>query len=755
MKKYFIKKYIYIVWLLLAAVTANAQQMVNGRVLEKDDNGKLVPVQGAIVFWANTTINTTTDSIGNFSIVYSEGNKRLVTAATGYKNDTLEVLIEKANPLTIVLQQDDTYTIGEVLVEGEGKGITIDRLNPIKANIMTEKELFKAACCNLSESFETNPAVDVVYSDAITGAKQIQMLGLAGIYTQITTENLPGVRGLAAPYGMGYLPGTWIESIQVTKGVGSVANGYESITGQINAEMRKPEGKDKLFANVYANNQGRYEGNLVLGQNVGKNWATGLLLHASTLSHHVDQNKDGFLDMPTGSQLSAINRWNFNNGKTLESQLGVKALIEDKESGQVTNHHGGHNLYKVRLKTERFEVFGKTGYVFKSEKYKSFGLMWNALTHNQQSQFGGNRHNARQQSVYANLIYQSIFGNTHHKYRGGISFLHDNYTEEIAFMDSTSFTTGRVETVPGAFFEYTWAVTEKWMIVSGLRGDFHNQFGFFATPRIHARYDAGSGTVLHFMAGRGQRTANIFAENMQLFATSRQFVLPANWQSKYAYGLQPEVAWNMGVSLTTEIKIGHRYATLEADAFRTEFVNQVVVDLDNTARQVSFYNLNGKSFANSAQVQFTYEPIRRLETRVAYRYYDVKTQYQSGLLQKYLQSPHRAFINVAYKTKSKWMFDVTASWFGSKRLPSTAANTEEYKLPTRSPSFVVVNAQITKTIGKKWDVYAGCENLFDYRQTHLIINPENPTSQYFDASIIWGPIQGRMVYVGARFRMKK
>lgn len=755
MKKTIVKKYIYILVLALATIPASAQQAVHGTVLEKDEKGKQVPLAYATVHWANSPTGTLTDSAGKFKISWDGKQQLLVFAAMGYVNDTLKVTPENMHQLHMVLSPNAATTTDEVIIDGESKATTIDRLNPIKANIMTEKELFKAACCNLSESFETNPAVDVVYSDAITGAKQIQMLGLAGIYTQITTENLPGVRGLAAPYGMGYVPGTWIESIQVTKGVGSVANGYESITGQINAELRKPEGKDRVFANAYANNQGRYEGNLVVGQKLSKALSTGLMMHASTLSHHIDQNKDGFMDMPTGSHYSIVNRWNYNNGKTLEGQWGIKALTDDKESGQISNTHGGHNLYRVRIKTERFEVFGKTGYVFKSEKYKSFGLMWSALTHNQQSQFGLNRHNARQQSVYANLIYQSIFGNTHHKYRGGISFLHDNYTEEISFMDTSTFTTGRVETVPGAFFEYTWTVTEKWMIISGLRGDYHNQFGFFATPRIHARYDAGSGTVLHFMAGRGQRTANIFAENMQLFATSRQFVLPANWQRNYAYGLQPEVAWNMGISLTTEIKIGHRYATLEADAFRTEFVNQVVVDLDNTARQVAFYNLNGKSFANSAQVQFTYEPIRRLETRVAYRFYDVKTQYQSGLLQKYLQSPHRAFINVAYKTKSKWMFDVTASWFGSKRLPSTAANTEEYKLPTRSPSFVVVNAQITKTIGKKWDVYAGCENLLDFRQTRLIVNPENPASQYFDASMIWGPIQGRMVYVGARFRMKK
>ncbi len=760
----FYKKRYFLLVLISALISSAtfAQHMVKGVVLQENDKGDFIPIPFAKVYWANTDVGVETNEDGVFSIKHEQNRKYLVVSSIGLVSDTLEVTHENMNNLRIILKNQTELKLEEVIVTGETKGISLDRLNPIKASIMNEKELFKAACCNLSESFETNPAVDVTYTDAVTGAKQIQMLGLAGIYTQINTENLPGVRGLNSIHGLSHIPGTWVESIQVTKGIGTVVNGYESMTGQINTELRKPEGKDRIFANVYANQQGRYEGNLVVAQKLNKTWSTALLMHSSARTVKLDQNNDGFMDMPQGYQHNIINRWKFNTHKGLEGQIGVKALVESRFGGQM-GFNGesqlnslANGVYGVNLYAERFEAFGKTGYVFPKKKYKSIGFVWSALNHNQQSFFGANKHNAREQSVYANLIYQSIIGSTNHKFRTGVSFLHDIYREEVLLQNPGITTSvGRVENVPGVFYEHTWTVSESWMVIGGIRGDYHNIFGFFATPRLHARYDAGDGTVIHLTAGQGRRTANIFAENMQLLASSRQFILPNQWQTEPAYNLQQEVAWNMGVSLTTDVKIGRRYATLEVDVFRTQFENQIVVDLDNSSQQASFYNLQGQSFANSAQVQLTYTPIRRFDVKAAYRYYDVQTDYQSGRLQRYLLSPHRAFINGQYKTKSKWAFDVTASWFASKRLPTTANNPEEFRMGDKSPSFFVINTQITKTLGKKWDVYIGAENLLDFRQERLIVNPNQPFGNNFDASIVWGPVQGRMIYVGARFRLKK
>lgn len=749
-------------FIALLSTTSFAQHMVKGVILEETDKGEFVPMPFAKVYWATTDIGVITNEDGVFSIEHKEQYTLLVVSAIGFISDTLTVTHKNIDELRIILKVKGELKLEETTVKGKIRGTTIKRLDPIKSSIMNKKELFKAACCNLSESFETNPSIDVTYTDAVTGAKQIQMLGLAGMYTQINTENLPGVRGLNSIHGLAHIPGSWVQSIQVTKGIGTVVNGYESMTGQINTELRKPEGKDQVFANVYGNHQGRYEGNLVLAHDLNKTWSTALMLHSSTRTLKLDQNNDGFMDMPQGYQHNVINRWKFNTHKGLEGQIGVKALVESRFGGQMDYSGEGQlnslskGVYGVNLYAERFEVFGKTGYVFPKKKYKSIGFVWSALTHTQNSFFGGNKHNAREQSIYANLIYQSIIGTTRHKFRTGVSFLHDIYREEVLLQNpGVTNNVGRVENVPGVFYEHTWTVNESWMVIGGIRGDYHNIFGFFATPRLHARYDAGNGSVLHLTAGQGRRTANIFAENMRLLASSRQFILPNQWQTQPAFNLQQEVAWNMGASFTTDVKIGRRYATIELDVFRTQFENQVVVDLDNSSQQVSIYNLQGQSFANSAQVQFTYSPIRRLDIKAAYRYYDVQTDYQSGRLQRYLLSPHRAFINAEYKTKSKWAFDVTASWFGPKRLPTTANNPEELQMGNESPSFFVVNTQITKTLSKKWDVYVGAENLLDFRQDRLIVDPTQPFGNNFDASIVWGPVQGRMIYIGARFRLKK
>lgn len=756
-------RHLLVVLLIITFNQTNyAQHMVKGVVMEETDKGEFIPLPYAKVYWANSDIGVITDSSGIFSIEHIEKYSQLVVSFVGYISDTLEVNHQNLNDLRVVLRVRKELKLEEVTVSEESKSIKIRRLDPIKANIMEEKELFKAACCNLSESFETNPAVDVTYSDAITGAKQIQMLGLAGIYTQINTENIPSIRGLNAIHGLSHIPGSWVESIQVTKGIGTVVNGYESMTGQINTELRKPDGKDKIFANVYANHQGRYEGNLIAARKLNKTWSTALLLHSSTRTFKMDQNNDGFMDMPQGYQNNIINRWKFDTHKGWMGQFGVKVLVDNLYGGQL-NYNGENQLptlnngiYGVNLYTERFEVFGKSGYVFPHKKYKSIAIIANAFTQNQRSFFGANRYNAREQSVYANFIYQSIVGSTDHKFKTGISFIHDVHQEQVVLQNPGITTNvGRIENVPGIFYEHTWTVNEQWIVIGGIRGDYHNIFGAFVTPRLHARYDIGDGTVLHLTAGQGRRTANIFAENMQLFASSRQFVLPSQWQTQPVYNLQQEVAWNMGASFTTDIKIGRRYATLELDVFRTQFENQIVIDLDNSAQQVAIYNLTGQSFANSAQAQINYSPIRRLDVRIAYRYFDVRTDYQSGLLQRYLLSPHRAFINASYKTRSKWAFDATANWFAQKRLPTTANNPEQLQLGEKSPAFFVVNTQITKSIKRKWEVYVGVENLLDFRQERLIVDPNQPFGNNFDASIVWGPIQGRMLYVGARFRIKK
>jgi outer membrane receptor for ferrienterochelin and colicin len=722
---------------------------IKGVVLEEDKKGSFKPLPGASVIWLGTNKGTFTDSSGIFFIQHDDNLARLIISYTGYTADT--ITISDTKELKIILASGKQ--LSEVKVYAKQRSTYLAALSPIRTQVMTEKELFKAACCNLSESFETNPSVDVSYNDAVTGSKQIQLLGLSGNYTQLTVENLPGPRGIATPLGLNSIAGPWVESIQLNKGVGSVANGFESIAGQINIELKKPEKAERLYANAYINDMGKTDLNLVLTQKLGKKWSTALLLHDDLLNNKsIDFNNDGFRDLPTGNQFNAINRWKYEDGKGFITQFGFKYLNDTRTGGETaynadddkftTNHYG------LGINIKRYEGFAKIGYVFPEKKYQSIGLQLSAFEHQQDSYFGLTAYDARQNNFYANLIYQSIIGTTAHKFRTGLSFVSDKYNEDIK-----SINFKRTETVSGAFFEYTFTPVEKFNIVAGLRADHNNLFGMFVTPRLHVRYEPVKGTTIRFSAGRGQRTANIFAENMSVFVSSREINILSG-STNNAYGLDPEVAWNKGISVDQKFKLFSRDALVSVDYFRNDFDKQVVVDLED-ARQVKFYDLAGRSFSNSFQAEMNFEPVRKFEIRLAYRFFDVKTTYSNMLLQKPFTAKHRAFTNLAYEI-SGWKFDYTFNYNGSKRIPGTKANPEQYQRNTSSPSYVLMNAQVSKTFGKmhSFEVYLGGENLSNYFQKDPIIAADQPFSQYFDASLVWGPVSGRLIYTGLRYKLK-
>jgi outer membrane receptor for ferrienterochelin and colicins len=723
--------------------------LIKGIVLEDNNKGTFNPLPNASVYWLGSAAGVITDSTGLFRIMKDSGKHSLVVSYAGYKPDTLS--LHESTELKIVLATNKQ--LKEVSVSSRLKTTYVNNYSPIRTETMLSTELLKAACCNLSESFETNPSVDVSYNDAVTGSKQIQLLGLSGNYTQLTVENLPGPRGVATPLGLNSIAGPWIESIQLTKGVGSVANGYESIAGQINVELKKPENSEKLLANLYVNDYGKTDLNLNLSKKIGKKWSVGLLLHDNFLNNKkLDFNNDGFRDLPTGNTLGLINRYKFDNKKGVMLQFGIK-ILQDKRTGgeakfdpaldkNTTNHYG------LGINTERYEAFAKIGYVFPAKKYKSIGLQAAAISHSQDAYFGLTKYNAKQKTVYANLIYQSIISTTIHKFRAGFSFLYDEYDE--------IFKTGnyaRTEVVPGVFGEYTFMPNDKFSAVVGLRADHNSLFGFFVTPRLNLRYEPIKGTTIRASVGRGQRIANIFAENTSVFVSARQVNIISATAGK-AYGLNPEVAWNKGLSVDQKFRLFGNDALFTVDYFRNDFTNQVVVDVED-ARAVKFYNLAGKSYSNSFQAQLNIEPLKKFEIRLAYRLFDVKTNYSGKLIERPLISKNRAFVNLAY-SMYRFKVDYTITFNGRKRLPDTQANPAMYRLQQYSPGYVLMNTQVSKTLEKKhpFDIYLGVENIANYFQQDVIVAAEQPFNPYFDASMVWGPVNGRMFYGGLRFTIK-
>ena len=722
---------------------------VKGVVLQENAKGKFEPMPNASVYWLGTGKGVVTDSLGVFEINTDTSTQQLIISYTGFKADTLTVV--HANDLKVIMASKGQ--LNEVTIFSRQLGSFIPYLNPIRTQVMTGTELLKAACCNLSESFETNPSVDVSYNDAVTGSKQIQMLGISGNYTQLTVENLPGPRGLATPLGLNSIAGPWIESIQLTKGTGSVVNGFESIAGQINVELKKPESAEKLLGNIYVNDQGKTDLNLNVATKLNEKWATALLLHDNFMNNALDMNMDGFKDMPTGNTFSLVNRYKYDNSNGVLAQFGVKVLNDQKVGGETSFNENSDKYtqkrYGLAINTQRYELFGKLGYVFPQQKFKSIGLQFNASDYQQASYFGLTNYNANQQSFYTNLIYQSIINSTIHKFRTGFSFQYDKYNEDY---NLNSYV--RKEIVPGTFFEYTYTPNDKWSVVAGIRGDNNNLYGSFITPRLNIRYEPVIGTVFRLSAGKGQRTANIFAENNSLFVSQRSLMIMGQNNSG-AYSLNPEISWNKGISLDQKFNLFNNPATLSLDYFRNDFKNQVVVDIES-AKKIHIYNLAGKSYSNSFQAEVNMTPFTKLDIRVAYRYFDVKQTYSGNLLDRPFIAKHRAFLSVDYATNNDWKFNYTVTFNGKKRIVNPYESYVSFIPPTSSPSYYLMNAQVSKSFGinNPMDIYVGVENISNFFQQNTILSADDPFGPNFDASMIWGPVTGRMLYLGWRIKIK-
>ena len=744
-----------LLWGLLLPLTAFAQQFSKGTVVDEAN----LPLMGAEVYWNGTQIGVSTDDNGTFTLKRTENSNTLVISYIGYKTKTIKV----TNSEALHIQLEPQSALEEVVVTQKRANTMKSQWQVANLHTMSSGELLKAACCNLSESFSTNPSIDVNFSDAVTGNKQIKMLGLTSPYILMAEENIPAMRGASQAYGLSFVPGTWIESIQITKGAGSVINGYESISGQINYEIEKPINARPFFLNLYTSEDSRYELNAHTKVKLSDKWATSLLAHGNVRQRKSDHNHDGFIDNPIGNQINLLNRWQYSNAeKGWVSFVNLNYMKDERQAGQIDYNpltdKGTTNAWGSEVNSERFTLSNKTGYVFPDTPYKSIGLQNSFQSHRQDSYFGLNSYDIHQKSWYGNLIYNSIIGNTQHKFATGLSGTYDDYNEQL----TTSALAGdfsRIDRSVGAFFEYTYDNSSNFSFVAGIRADSHNNLGNFITPRFHLRYNPWKEATFRLSAGRGKRAANVIAENQQLLASSRQLHIIGGDGGKL-YGLNPEIAWNYGASFLQAFKIWGKNAELSVDFYRTHFDNQVVVDLDHSPQQALFYNLDGKSFANSLQAEISISPAKGLDFKAAYKYYDVQTQFTKGQLEKTLTPKHRWFANVAYETAdthdnkhSQWKFDVTFNWLGEQRLPTTVTNPLPYRLSDYAPSFATLNAQITRVFSKTFEVYVGGENITNYKQANGILAADAPFGAYFDSTMQYAPAFGQMYYAGLRFKL--
>ena len=732
-----------------AARAQSPSDTLHGRVTEWDDARHAeMPLPGANIHLSGTVFATMTGADGKFELVVPAGSApTLVTSYVGYVTDTT---FAASGSFHIRLRR--SVELSEVVIARKQESLGLSTLQPMNTEKISEKELLKAACCNLSESFETNPTVNVAYTDAVTGAREIQMLGLSGIYSQLLSENIPTMRGIAGAYGLTFIPGPWMESIQVTKGSGSVVNGFESTTGQLNVEFRKPEEKEtpRFYLNLFGESNSNAEINALMKKALNSRWSTALFLHGNFMNRQMDENGDGFMDLPRNSQMNLYNRWKYHSGKKLEAQFGIKALSDRRRRGQVHAQPDDlvdrRQVYLAEIDNQRIELEGKIGIVYPEKPLKSIGNIISWQLHDLDAAIGLKDYQATQQTFYYQGIYQDIIGSAAHGYKTGVSLLVDRMNETYRSDTLPGPDTDITRFFPGVFGEYTYSYFDTWKIVAGLRADHMQKTGVVLTPRLHAKVNFNDRTILRFSGGRSIREPYPIADNISVLSSAKQL--------DFAEAIRAEEAWNYGANLTRSFRWKDRDGTFNIDLYRTHFVHQLVVDRYSDSLTIRFYNLEGESFANSFQVSLSFELLHGLDARVAYKLDDVRSTFSGVLERKPLVPRDRFLFHLSAAPEgSRWKADATVNWTGTQRLANTTTDPEFGKLPDESPSFTLINFQLTREF-RHFELYAGAENLTDFRQDNPIIAAADPFSPSFDASNIWGPVDGRRIYAGLRYKIR-
>lgn len=722
---------------------SSANSLITGNVSEKGQPNS--PIVGASIYFPTQKSGVFTDSLGGFSIEVKDIPPFLVVVSMlGYKSDTINVTT--TNPLSISLEKN--IELKEIEVKAKREDLLISTIQPINIEKINQGELLKAACCNLSEAFETNPTINVAYKDAVTGAKEIQLLGLSGIYSQLLTENIPNMQGIAGIYGLTFIPGPWMESIQLTKGSGSVVNGYESTTGLINIEFKKPHEKEtpKFFLNLFTDEKAALELNTFYKVKVSSKASTIFMAHGRYMNRAEDFNKDGFMDIPDNKQINLYNRWQIQASSRLEMQIGLKFIADKIEGGQMSNdipvlssNHSGE-LYKTNVDTKRAEAYLKVGILFPKRPQMSIGNIFQIIYHDMKSNFGFKTYNANEKSFYYQTIFQNYFIKVNHQYKAGVT-IKSNEVNQVFMGSSFSL----IQNIPGIFFEYTYSYLDKFTFILGAREDYHFDDNWIFTPRAHAKYNFTENAIIRVSAGSSYRRPYLIADHISVLATSRSL-----FQSEK---INAERAWNYGANFTQKFEINEKQYSVSFDAYRTDFSQQMIMDVYSDSSEISFYNLKGKSFSKSLQVSINAEIVENLDLRIAYKFDDVKSTYKEKLQEVPLVTRSRGLFNVSYSLpKSHWKFNYTLVYEGQKALQFVYLP-ESGKRDLRSPEFITMNAQVTKEF-KRFEVYAGSENILDFRQSDPIINSSNPFGDNFDATNIWGPISGRRIYLGLRFSLK-
>ncbi len=736
----------YIILLVFLLPTLSVAQNVRGKIIN-NLNDVLV---GADVYWQGFNRVATTDENGEF-VISAEGvpSKNLIAVYVGHFTDT--IAIDQENYVEFVLEE--IASLNAVVVTDERPGVIISDFNPIKTEQLTEAELGKSACCDLAGCFETQTTVQPQTTNVVTNSKELRISGLSGVYNQVLIDGFPMIQGLTYTYGISSIPGTLVKSIYIAKGANSVLQGYESISGQINVVTKDPDNTDKLYANIYVNSFLEKHFNLNYAFKQGK-WSNLTTLHSVQPANRVDRDEDGFLDLPLLTRYAISNKWKYGKDNEIgwNSTVGIRFMKEQRVGGQsgfnADRDKGSLQTYGNFVDLTQTELWTKTAYRFSGAH--NLAIFASGYQQNQNSFFGTVLYDAQQTNFYTNIQYEFNY-TPKNVLKAGISYRYLNLKEDIDFTDNTLLRTYAAqylneESIPGIFAEHTMQLLDdKLTWIAGVRGDYHNEFGFAFTPRTLVKYNLTPSTIVRANIGTGWRTVNLFSENINLLVSSRDIIFTEN--------LAPESALNAGINVTQKFQQDQYSGYFSVDFYHTNFQNQIFPDYDTDPSKAFIKNFRGTSISNSFQAELSLKIIEQFSWKLGYNLLDVYREIEGEKQVLPFNAKHKLLTTFSYEPLSKrYHFDMNVHWYGKQVLPNTESNPVEYRRGNFSDPYTLVNAQFTYSF-EQFEIYTGCENIFDFRQEQPIISSDDPFSPFFDTSSVWGPTRGREIYLGFRFRL--
>lgn len=738
---------LYITLIINTGYSQGPNRFVYGQVFGLNAQGK-EPLEGAVIKVMNTQDRVLTDSKGKFSLnIKNFQDERIIVSFTGYETDTVN--LNNKNYVEIILESN--LTTEQIEVEDELNSIYISDGHS-KTEVVTQAELKKSACCDLSGCFGKNTSIDVAVTDILTNTKELKVLGLEGAYTQILVDNLPIMTGLITKFGVTSIPGTLIDKITISKGSNSVLQGYESISGILNVLLKDYHSSERLLANGFINSGLEKQLNLNSTLKLNK-WSTLFAFQTVQQGLRMDDNNDGFLDAPLTTRYMFFNKWNYglSEDDKVNITFAAKFLDEKRIGGQknfnIDVEKGSNSVYGQTVDLQNGDIYGRMSYMFNNENQFKFFFSGSFL--NQNSYIGTTLYNAKQRNLYINTLYEfPVYKESY--FRLGAGYKKQTIEENISINSTVNKTYGgdylNDESIPGIFTETSLNLEKLNMsVIGGIRFDYHNKYNLITTPRFLLRFQLTPQTVIRASAGTGFRVANLFSEYPSFLASGKNITFDGE--------MKPEKMFNYGFDILQYFNFGYVSGNINIDFYRTDFRNKIIPEYGILPQTYTFSN-NSEAGSNVLQAEISSVIYRNVDFRFAYKLIDIFYYKNGNKYQMPFNSKHRILTGLSYSPASKsFVVNMTLQWFGNQSLPSTINDPVQFRINDESDSYTMLNFQFTKNF-KYLELYTGVENILNHKQSNPIIDYENPFSKFFDTSFVWGPVRGREFYAGFRFLLK-